>query len=84
MPDFREFHGVDFQESLTVFAEPLARIFDDEEHSDEEAREIIIGHSMRRRLILVCFTVRETKIRIISARKAKPIERNDYEENVKP
>jgi len=26
-------HGVSFEEALTVFADPLARIFDDEEHS---------------------------------------------------
>lgn len=26
-------HRVDFQEALTVFADPLARIFEDEEHS---------------------------------------------------
>ncbi|PYV25155.1 MAG: hypothetical protein DMG24_09685 [Acidobacteria bacterium] len=39
---------------------------------------------MQRRLILVCFTVRGTRIRIISARKATPLERKDYEENVHP
>ena len=40
----KETHRVDFQEALTVFADPLARIFEDEEHSEEETREIIIGH----------------------------------------
>jgi uncharacterized protein len=25
-------HGVSFQEAITVFADPLARIFDDREH----------------------------------------------------
>ena len=30
-----------------MFTDPLARIFDDEEHSGEEAREIIIGHSTK-------------------------------------
>jgi hypothetical protein len=38
-------HGVAFEEALTVFADPLARIFDDHEHSTEEPREIIIGHA---------------------------------------
>ena len=75
-------HCVDFQEALTVFADPLARIFEDEQHSEKEPREIIIGHSVKRRLILVCFTVRDRRIRIISARKATAIERRDYEENV--
>ena len=77
-------HRIDFQEALTVFRDPLARIFDDEEHSEDEPREIIIGRSMKQRLILVCFTVRGTRIRIIGARKATPLERKDYEENVRP
>jgi uncharacterized DUF497 family protein len=59
----------------------LARIFDDEAHSLEEPREIVIGHSSEDRLLLVCFTERGDVIRIISARKATRKERNDYEEN---
>jgi uncharacterized DUF497 family protein len=75
-------HGVSFEEALTVFLDPLARIFDDEDHSFEEAREIIIGHSVNQRLLLVCFTARGTSIRIFSARQATGRERQDYEENV--
>ena len=75
-------HGIDFPEALTVFADSLARIFKDEDHSEAEAREIIIGHSVKQRLVLVCFTARETGIRIISARKATGLERTDYEEHV--
>jgi len=77
-------HGIGFEEALTVFRDPLARIFEDEEHSQDEPREIMIGHSMKQRLILVCFTVRGTRIRIISARKATRLERKDYEEHVLP
>ena len=75
-------HGISFAETLTVFADPLARIFDDEEHSGDERREIIIGHSAKRRLILVCFTARRMKVRLFSARKATRWERKDYEEKV--
>lgn len=75
-------HGMDFREALTAFADPFARVFEDEEHSEEELREIIIGRSAKGRLILACFTVRDKRIRIISARKATPLERKDYEENV--
>ncbi|MCI0459407.1 MAG: BrnT family toxin [Gemmataceae bacterium] len=74
-------HGVTFEEAATVFADPLAAIFDDEVHSEEEQREIIIGHSARDRLLLVCFTERGDAIRIISARRATKRERKDYEEN---
>ncbi|MBI3016009.1 MAG: BrnT family toxin [Candidatus Tectomicrobia bacterium] len=75
-------HGVSFEEGLTAFSDPLARIFDDEDHSSEEEREIIIGHSTQHRLLLVCFTARGASIRIFSARKATRRERQDYEENV--
>ena len=75
-------HGVSFDEAGTVFRDQLACIFDDEEHSSQEQREIIIGHSTRHRLLLVCFTEKaENVVRIISARSATKREREDYEEN---
>lgn len=74
-------HGIGLDEAATVFLDPLARIFDDEAHSLEESREIVIGHSSEDRLLLVCFTERGDVIRIISARKATKKERNGYEEN---
>jgi uncharacterized DUF497 family protein len=75
-------HGVSFDEAVTVFKDPLAFIFDDEAHSEEESREIIIGMSSLRRMILVCFVERiEDIVRIISARPATRQEIKDYEEN---
>jgi hypothetical protein len=74
-------HGVRFEEATTVFANPLALIFEDEEHSQDELREIIIGHSERNRLLLVSFTERQSSLRIISARVATRQERDDYEQN---
>ena len=78
----RKKHQVSFEEALTVFADPLARIFDDEDHSLDEPREIIIGHSINKRLVVVCFAARGDTVRIFSARKATKREREDYEENV--
>ncbi len=77
-------HGVSFEEALTVFSDPLARIFDDEDHPIEEQREIIIGHSAKDRSVVVCFTAQGGSVRIFSARTAAKRERKDYEENVKP
>jgi len=74
-------HGITFEEAATVFGDALAAIFDDEAHSIEEHREIIIGHSDRNRLLLVSFTERSEQIRIISARRTTKQERRDYEEN---
>lgn len=75
-------HGVSFEEAKTVFDNPLAVIFDDEAHSVNEQREIIIGHSQSNRLLLIAFTERSNAIRIISARLATRREREDYEQNV--
>jgi uncharacterized DUF497 family protein len=72
-------HRVTFAEAVTVFRDPLAFIFDDEEHSEDEHREIIIGHSIRNRILIIAFTERNDVIRIISARKADREEREDYE-----
>ncbi len=75
-------HGVSFDEASTVFANPLSRIFYDKEHSIDEEREIIIGHSTIHRLIIVCFTERSRDlVRIISARKATKKEGKAYEKN---
>lgn len=75
-------HGVSFEEARTVFTDPFARIFDDSDHSAAEHREIIVGHSNRSRLLMVCFTETQHAARIFSARPATSRERHDYEENV--
>lgn len=73
-------HGVDFHEAHTVFFDPLALIFQDEGHSIEERREIIVGHSAAGRLLLVSFTERtHHAIRLISARPMNRREVEDYE-----
>ncbi len=77
-------HKIAFDEAITVFNDPLAFIFDDMEHSEDEHREIIIGFSTLSRLILVCFVERtEDTIRIISARRATKDEVKDYEKNAR-
>jgi len=75
-------HGVAFDEALTVFADPLARIFDDPDHSADEPREIIIGYSMKPRLLVVGFTERSGRVRLIHARRATKAERKRHEENI--
>ena len=78
--NFRK-HRVQFTEAASVFSDPLARIFADEAHSGNEVREIIIGHSTAKHLLLVCFTESAMDhIRIISARRATKTEKRDYEE----
>jgi uncharacterized DUF497 family protein len=76
-------HGVTFEEAVSVFLDPLARIHDDPAHSANERREIIVGHSVRSRLVVVSFTERGESVRLISARQATPNERKDYEKGTR-
>jgi len=65
-------HGVSFKEAASVFFDEDALYFDDEKHSHDEERFIVIGKSKIERLLYTCFCYRESEtiIRIISARKA--------------
>jgi len=65
-------HGISFKEAATVFSDKNAIEIDDEKHSQEEDRFLLIGRSSKLRLLVVCHCYREnnTVIRIISARKA--------------
>jgi len=76
--NFRK-HGVTFNEASTVFENPLARETYDPDHSDDEDRFLLIGHSARGRVLIISYTDREDRTRIISARPAEPHERRDYE-----
>jgi uncharacterized DUF497 family protein len=76
-------HEVDFQEARTVFEDPFAITIPDELHdelhSEDAARSIILGLSLLARVLLVVHTERKERIRIISARRATPAERSQYE-----
>lgn len=74
-------HGVSFPEAATAFADPLAALFPDPEHSGDEEREILVGYSEQGRLLIVSFTERPPNIRVISARVATPAERRNHEDN---
>ena len=71
-------HGVGFMEAMTCFWDPHQVAFYDPDHSDEEDREIVIAHSAQARLLMVVYTLRGEKIRIISARQATRKEARDY------
>ncbi len=73
-------HGVTFQEAATVFEDVLSLTGDDPDHSIGEVRMITFGLSSQGRLLVVSHTVRRGRLRIITARIAKPAERKLYEE----
>jgi len=72
-------HKVSFNEAISIFADPFAIYFEDEEHSDYEQRSKIIGKSSHGKMLLVVYTERGNKIRIISSRILTPKERKNYE-----
>jgi uncharacterized DUF497 family protein len=74
-------HGVRFEEAATVFLDPLGRAYDDPDHSHYELRFLLVGHSLTGRILLVVHAENDDTIRIISARRATPRGREDYEAN---
>jgi len=73
-------HDISFEEAKTVFEDPLYVDFYDPDHSEAEHRYIIIGESSKNRLLLVAYTERGDKIRLISARPATKQEEKAYQE----
>jgi len=73
-------HGVSFKEAASTFQDENALYFDDERHSQNEDRFIIIGKSKATRLLYTCYCYREsdTIIRIISARHTTDAESKLY------
>lgn len=66
-------------EAMTIFGDKRHMVVPDRVHSYDEERSLAIGLSVKRRLLTVCLTEREDRIRIISARLAEPWERRIYE-----
>ena len=75
-------HDITFEEAVTVFADPYLLFTEDSKHSQHEEREWAIGEAENGSLIVIIFTMRDDKIRIISARKATKTERKRYEEGI--
>jgi uncharacterized DUF497 family protein len=73
-------HKVSNTEAEEVFFDPNKRLFHDVLHSAEEDRYILLGKTIAGRLLFFVFTIRENRVRIISARDMNRKERPLYEE----
>jgi len=71
-------HSVQFSECEEVFLNVPLLISDDEKHSSLEKRYYALGRTNHARLLFIVFTLREDKIRIISARGMSKKERGIY------
>ena len=77
----RRKHDVSFHEVSTVFADPLAMLMHDPDHSVGEERHLVLGASSTGRLLVVSHAERPPRTRLISARPATRNERKHYEQD---
>ena len=64
---------------MTVFGDPLEVTIADPDHSEDERRFLSIDTSTAGRLVVVAYTERAGRTRLINAREASPQERKHYE-----
>jgi uncharacterized DUF497 family protein len=76
-------HGVSFEEAQTVFSDENGLLLDDPDHSEREARYLLLGMSSSLRILVVSHTLRGADtIRIISARESDSSETKQYLERL--
>lgn len=74
-------HGVSRLEAESAFYDPHLRLFEDIRHSSpRETRYILYARSLEARVIMIGFTQRGQKIRVITARPASRKERRVHED----
>lgn len=74
-------HNVDVQEAEQVFFNEPLIIYDDILHSTQEERFRALGTTNEGRKLMVVFTLRDNKIRVISTRDMPKKERSQYEKS---
>jgi uncharacterized DUF497 family protein len=70
-------HNISFEMAREVFKDIFAIEWDDDGQEESEARFVPVG-MVENRLLFVAYTLRDQRIRIISARLAEPYERRRY------
>jgi uncharacterized DUF497 family protein len=73
-------HRVAFAMAREVFDDELSSTVDDPDSSDVEPRYLIFGQTSDGKHLVVCFTERDNRVRLISARHMTPLERKAYEQ----
>ena len=74
-------HGDSDHECEEVFYDINLKVFHDAGHSSTEARYYGLGETFSRRKVFMVFTIRNDKIRVISARDMNKKERMEHEKN---
>lgn len=76
-------HGISFEEALEVFDDPYLLVVYDEAHSSQEDRYKFLGRMRNLTIAMIICIEQESRIRIISARKATSYEVRLYYEKIK-
>ncbi len=72
-------HGVSRLEAESAFHDERYKLFEDIHHSStREKRYVLYGKSIENRVLMVGFTLRRNRVRIITARPASRKERRVY------
>ncbi len=77
-------HKVECGECEQVFFDIPLTIEPDPRHSRHENRYFVLGKTKLERILVVIFTIRNKKIRVITARDANRNERRQYETQKNP
>ncbi len=73
-------HGIEFSDAATALDDPMALTIEDRRH--REQRFITLGSDLMGKILVVVYAYDDKEhIRLISARKASPNERKQYEES---
>ena len=75
-------HGVTNEEIEQAFQNDPKVIFSDERHSQAERRYGLYGYTHKGRKLSIVFTIRDNRIRVITARSMSVKERRAYEEKI--
>ena len=73
-------HQVTLSECEEIFVSQSKLLFNDVLHSGQEDRYGVFGKTRLERRVVIVFTIRNNKIRVISARDLNKKERKFYEE----
>ncbi len=72
-------HNINYRECEEVFVNKPLIVNEDETHSQTEERFRVYGQTNKKRLIFLIFTIRNNKIRVISARDQDKKERREFQ-----
>jgi uncharacterized protein len=72
-------HNISDKECEEPFFDPKQKVVEDVHHSEKENRYLLFGKTKQNQLLIIAFTIRHNRVRIISARIINKKEKAIYE-----